>query len=129
MKEETDAKEILEQLAKGAKFDKLAKDKSMDTQSGKSGGDLGWVNQGMVVPEFFNAVMAMQKGAVSAAPVKSNFGWHIIKVEDTRPLKVPAFDEFMSDQRARANIYRKMQDDKIGGLVKELKGKAKITVN
>ncbi len=129
VKEETDAKDILAQLAKGAKFDKLAKDKSMDTQSGKSGGDLGWINQGMVVPEFFSAVMAMQKGAVSAAPVKSDFGWHIIKVEDTRPLKVPAFDEFMSDQRARANIYRKMQDDKIGGLVKELKGKAKITVN
>lgn len=129
VKDEAEAKDILAQLGKGAKFDKLAKDKSMDTQSGKNGGELGWVNQGMVVPEFFNAVMAMKKGAVSTEPVKSDFGWHIIKVEDTRPLKIPTFEQFMSDQRARANIYRKMQDDRIGNLVKDLKGKAKITVD
>ncbi|BAV33347.1 peptidyl-prolyl cis-trans isomerase [Sulfuricaulis limicola] len=129
VKDEAEAKDILAQIEKGAKFDKLAKDKSVDTQSGKNGGELGWINQGMVVPEFFNAVMAMKKGAVSAAPVKSDFGWHIIKVEDTRPLKIPAFEEFMADQRARANIQRKMQDDRIGNLVKDLKGKAKITVN
>ncbi|MEW6331529.1 MAG: peptidylprolyl isomerase [Pseudomonadota bacterium] len=129
VKEEAEAKDMLAQLEKGAKFDKLAKDKSIDTQSGKNGGELGWINQGMVVPEFFNAVMAMKKGTVSAAPVKSDFGWHLIKVEDTRPLKIPSFEEFMTDQRARANIHRKMQDDRIGGLVKELKDKAKITVN
>ncbi len=129
VKEEADAKDILAQLGKGAKFDKLAKDKSIDTQSGKNGGELGWVNQGMVVPEFFNAVMAMKKGSISSAPVKSDFGWHIIKVEDTRPLKVPTFEQFMSDQRARANLYRKMQDDRINNLVKDLKDKAKITVN
>ena len=129
VKEEAEAKDVLAQLGKGAKFDKLAKDKSVDTQSGKNGGELGWINQGMVVPEFFNAVMAMKKGTVSTAPVKSDFGWHIIKVEDTRPLKIPTFEQFISDQRARANIQRKMQDDKIGNLVKELKDKAKITVN
>lgn len=129
VKEEAEARDILTQLEKGAKFDKLARDKSIDAQSGQSGGELGWVNQGMVVPEFFNAVMAMKKGAVSAEPVKSDFGWHIIKVEDTRALKIPAFEEFMSDQRARANIHRKMQDDRIGNLVKDLKDKAKITVN
>lgn len=129
VKDEAEAKDILAQLGKGAKFDKLAKDKSIDTQSGKNGGDLGWVNQGMVVPEFFNAVMAMKKGAVSTEPVKSDFGWHIIMVEDTRPLKVPTFEQFMSDQRARANIYRKMQDEKVGNLVKDLKDKAKITVD
>ena len=129
VKEEAEARDILAQLGKGAKFDKLARDKSVDTQSGKNGGELGWINQGMVVPEFFNAVMAMKKGAVSAEPVKSDFGWHIIKVEDTRPLKIPTFEQFMSDQRARANLYRKMQDDKVGNLVKDLKDKAKITVN
>ncbi|OGI51679.1 MAG: hypothetical protein A3A87_00390 [Candidatus Muproteobacteria bacterium RIFCSPLOWO2_01_FULL_60_18] len=129
VKEEAEAREILAQLGKGVKFDKLAKDKSVDIQSGKAGGELGWINQGMVVPEFFNAVMAMKKGAVSAEPVKSDFGWHIIKVEDTRPLKIPTFEQFMSDQRARANLYRKMQDDKVGNLVKDLKDKAKITVN
>jgi len=83
----------------------------------------------MVVPEFFSALVKMNKGAVSAEPVKSDFGWHIIKVEDTRPLKIPTFEQFMADQHARANIYRKMQDDKIGNLLKDIKGKAKITVN
>jgi peptidyl-prolyl cis-trans isomerase C len=129
VKEESEAKNILAQLQKGASFEKLAKEKSIDTQSGKTGGELGWVNQGMVVPEFFNAVMPMKKGTVSAAPVKSDFGWHIIKVEDTRPLKIPTYEEFMADQRARANIYHKMQDEKIGILLKDLRTKAKITTD
>jgi len=129
VKEESEAKDILAQLQKGASFEKLAKEKSIDTQSGKSGGELGWVNQGMVVPEFFNAVMPLKKGTVSAAPVKSDFGWHIIKVEDTRALKIPTYEQFMADQRARANIYRKMQDEKIGILLKDLRTKAKITTN
>ena len=129
VKEESDAKNIIAQLQKGAKFNKLATEKSIDRQSGKSGGEVGWINQGMVVPEFFNALMKMNKGTVTAEPVKSDFGWHIIKVEDTRPLKIPTFEQFMADQHARANIYRKMQDDKIGNLLKDIKGKAKITVN
>lgn len=129
VKEESEAKDIIAQLQKGGKFNKLATEKSIDTQSGKNGGDLGWINQGMVVPEFFSALMKMNKGVVSTEPVKSDFGWHIIKVEDTRPLKIPTFEQFMTDQHARANIYRKMQDDKIGSLLKDIKGKAKITVN
>ena len=129
VKEESEAKGILAQLQKGTSFEKLAKEKSIDTQSGKAGGELGWVNQGMVVPEFFNAVMPMKKGSVSAAPVKSDFGWHLIKVEDTRALKIPTYEQFIADQRARANIYRKMQDEKIGTLLKDLRTKAKITTD
>lgn len=129
VKEESQARDIIAQLQKGGKFNKLATEKSVDTQSGKNGGELGWINQGMVVPEFFNALMKMNKGTVSSEPVKSDFGWHIIKVEDTRPLKIPTFEQFMADQHARANIYRKMQDDRINNLLKDIKGKAKITVN
>jgi peptidyl-prolyl cis-trans isomerase C len=129
VKEESEAKDIIAQLQKGGKFNKLAAEKSIDKQSGKNGGELGWINQGTVVPEFFNALMKMNKGVVSIEPVKTDFGWHIIKVEGTRPLKIPSFEQFMADQHARANIYRKMQDDKIGNLLKDIKGKAKITVN
>ena len=129
VKNESEAKDITAQLQKGVNFAKLAKEKSIDTQSSKTGGEIGWVNQGMVVPEFFNAVMKMKKGAISTEPVKTDFGWHIIQVEDTRPLKIPTFEQFMADQRARANIYRRMQDDKTGVLVKGLRDKAKITVN
>ena len=129
VKDEAEAKDIITLLQKGANFDKLAKEKSIDTQSGKAGGELGWINQGMVVPDFFNAVMKLKKGAITTEPVKTDFGWHIIKVEDTRPLKIPTFEQFMADQHSRANIYRKMQDERIGALVKELRDKAKITVN
>jgi len=129
VKDEAEAKDIITLLQKGASFEKLAKEKSIDTQSGKAGGELGWINQGMVVPDFFNALIKMKKGAISTEPVKSGFGWHIIKVEDTRPLKIPTFEQFMADQNSRANIYRKMQDERVGSLVKELRDKAKITVN
>ncbi len=128
VKDENEAKEISAQLKKGGNFAKLAKEKSMDTQSGKNGGELGWINQGMVVPDFFNAVMKLKKGATSE-PVKSDFGWHIIKIDDERPLKIPNFEQFMTDQNARAKIYRKMQEDKIQALLADLKSKAKITVN
>jgi peptidyl-prolyl cis-trans isomerase C len=126
---EDEAKSIINQIKGGANFAGLAKSKSIDTQSGKNGGSLDWVNQGMVVPEFFQDVIALKKGSVSAAPTKSDYGWHIIKVEDSRPLKLPSFDEFMGDKRARANLYRKMQDEKLEALVKDLRAKAKITVN
>jgi len=130
VKDETAAKDIIAQLHKGVNFEKLAKEKSTDSQSAKVGGELGWINQGMPLPPaFFNAVMMMKKGDISSEPVKTDFGWHIIKVEDTRPLKIPTFEQFMANQDARANLYRRMQNDKVGDLVKELRAKAKITIN
>ncbi|MHB8623031.1 MAG: peptidylprolyl isomerase [Sulfuricaulis sp.] len=127
--DQAEAKDIIAQLQKGANFAKLAKEKSIDTQSSKSGGEIGWINQGTVVPDFFNAVIKMKKGSITTEPVKTDFGWHIIQVEDTRPLKIPTFEQFMANQGARANIYRKMQDEKVNGLVEELRAKAKIAIN
>ena len=103
-----------------ANFSALAKDKSIDVRSGKEGGDLGWFNQGAMVPEFFAAVMGMKKGEVSKEPVKTEFGWHIIKLEDTRPLKVPQFEQ------VKANVRQLVQQEKIDAMVKDLKAKAKI---
>lgn len=129
VKNEDEAKEITNQLKAKSDFAKLAKQKSIDVQSGKNGGQLGWVNQGAVVPEFFDAVTRLKKGETSPAPVKSDFGWHVIKVEDTRPAKIPSFEQFMADKQTRANLHRKMQDEKIEKLVKDLRANAKITVN
>jgi len=128
VKEEAEAKDILSRLGKGTKFEKLAKEKSIDTHSAKNGGQLDWINQGMVVPEFFTAVTALKKGMVSSAPVKTDFGWHIIKVEDTRPLEIPSFEQIASDQRARSTLTRKLQEDRMNSLIKNLREKAKITV-
>ena len=125
---EDEGKRIIKRLRRGAGFAALAKQKSADVQSGKKGGNLGWINQGMVVPEFFNAVVIMKKGGISKTPVKSEFGWHIIKVDNKRPLKIPTFEQFMADRDARANLQRRMRDERISALIRELKKKAKITV-
>jgi peptidyl-prolyl cis-trans isomerase C len=131
LKNEDEAKEIIQQLKGGkANFANLAKQKSIDMQSGKRGGDLGdWVNQGDVVPEFFAGMASLQKGATSATPVKSDFGYHVIKVEDTRPAKIPTFDEFMANRETKANFHRKLQDEKVEQIVKDLRANAKISVN
>lgn len=129
VKTEDEAKGIIEQLKKGGNFAALAKAKSLDVQTGKKGGALDWINQGMVVPEFFEGVTALKKGQVSAAPVKTDYGFHVIKVDDVRPLKIPNFEEFVADKRARANLFRKIQDERVEALAKELKAKAKVSYN
>ncbi len=129
VKSQDEAIAIIGLLKKGGNFAALAKGKSLDVQTGKNGGDLGWVNQGMVVPEFFEGVTALKKGQNSAAPVKSDFGFHVIKVEDSRPLKIPNYEEFINDKRARANLHRKIQDERVEALAKDLKAKAKISYN
>jgi len=128
-KDEEEAREIIGELkSKKADFAKLAKQKSIDVQSGNRGGSLGWINQGMVVPEFFQGVTRLEKGAVSPEPVQSEFGWHVIRVDDTRPAKIPTFEEFMADPQTRSNFQRKLQDERIERIVKDLRANAKIEI-
>jgi len=89
---EDEAKKLAEQVKKGGDFEKLAKDKSTDKGSGANGGELGWFTKERMVPEFAEAAFKMKKGDISA-PIKTEFGWHIIKVEDRRPVQVASFDE------------------------------------
>lgn len=89
---EEEAKKILDAIKKDADFDKMAKEKSTDTASGANGGDLGWFTKERMVPEFAEAAFKMKKGEISG-PVKTAFGWHVIKLDDRRPVKVPSFDE------------------------------------
>ena len=98
---EDDAKKIAEQLKKGGDFDKIAKEKSTDKGSGANGGDLGWFTKDKMVPEFADAAFKLKKGETSS-PVKSSFGWHIIKVEDRRPVAITKFDEMKESLRAEA---------------------------
>lgn len=125
---EAEAKEIIAQLQGGANFAKLAKAKSIDKETGGKGGDLGtWINQGMMVPEFFSGLNKLQKGEISAVPTKSEFGWHVIKVDNTRPLELPDHAQFMANPQARADLERKMRDELVNNFVKDLKDKATIT--
>lgn len=126
---EAEAKEAIAQLQAGADFTKLAKAKSIDKESGGNGGDLGmWIKQGMVAPDFFSGLIDLKKGETSAAPVKSDFGWHVIKVDNTRPLELPDRAQFMANAQARADLERKMRDELVNNLVQDLKDKATITI-
>lgn len=86
------AKSIIAQLRKGAKFEDLAKAQSLDS-SKSSGGDLGWFNASGMVKPFADAVAALKKGEVTATPVKTEYGWHVIRLDDTRDTPVPPLDQ------------------------------------
>lgn len=88
---EAEAQDLASQLAGGANFAALAQEHSLDP-SGQSGGDLGWFGKGVMVQDFFDAVAALEVGAVSA-PVQTQFGWHLIKLEETRTSERPTLDE------------------------------------
>ena len=117
---EDDAKAIIASLKRGETFEKLAKEKSKDTGSKDNGGDLDWAPAGRYVPEFAAAIKAQAKGQLSETPVKSPFGYHVIRVDDSRPMKVPSFDEVKDKFRQQA------QQEQVARLVQELRGKAKI---
>jgi peptidyl-prolyl cis-trans isomerase C len=125
VEDENQARDIVAQLKRGANFAQLARQKSIDKESGKNGGDLGWVRQDMVVPEFFAAVTALKKGANSETPAKSEYGFHIVRLHDSRPLQVPTVDQLMANPRAKEDMVRRLRDERIQALVKELRDKAK----
>ncbi|MCI5038389.1 MAG: peptidylprolyl isomerase [Donghicola eburneus] len=89
---EDEAKAIIEEINGGADFEEVAKEKSTGP-SGPNGGSLGWFGAGMMVPEFEAAVMDLEAGAISAEPVQTQFGWHVIKLNETREKEAPSLDE------------------------------------
>lgn len=113
------AKDMMDRLSKGADFTELAKAHSTGP-SGPNGGELGWFGEGMMVAEFENAVKAMEVGAVSA-PVQTQFGWHVIKLNDTRPVKAPEFES------VQAELAADMQREVVENRIAELQKSATIT--
>jgi peptidyl-prolyl cis-trans isomerase C len=116
---EDQAKAIITKLKGGAKFEELAK-QSKDPGSAANGGDLDWVDPAKMVPEFSKAMIALQKGAITEAPVKSQFGYHVIKLEDVRPVKFPTLEQ------AKPQVTEAVQQKKIQAFRENLMKKAKI---
>lgn len=112
---EKEAKEAKSKLDAGKSFEDVARELSKDAGSAKQGGDLGYFTRDKMVPEFASAAFSLKKGEVSG-PVKSPFGFHIIKVADVRKKAVPSFAE--SKEAIRAALQEKKLNDYIGGLVK-----------
>ncbi|MDT9001516.1 peptidylprolyl isomerase [Paucibacter sp. APW11] len=119
VEKEEDAKALIKQINGGAKFEDLASKNSKDPGSAANGGDLDWANPAGFVPEFSKAMIALKKGEFTQEPVKSQFGYHIIKLEDTRDAQFPAFDD------VKAQIKQNLEKQKVGEFQKELKTKAK----
>jgi peptidyl-prolyl cis-trans isomerase C len=117
---EADAEDAIKQIKGGADFAKLAEEKSKDTGSAKNGGDLGYFTHDVMVKSFADAAFAMNVGDISDKPVKSDFGWHVIKVEDKRKSSPPPLSE-VHDQIAN-QLGQEMTND----LVKSLEAKAKV---
>ncbi len=120
VEKETDAKTIIASLKKGGKFEDIAKKQSKDTGSGAKGGDLDWANPNSYVPEFSAALLKLNKGQLTQEPVKTQFGFHIIRVDDVRDVKLPAFEE------VKPQISQQMQQEKLGAFQQNLRSKAKI---
>ena len=117
---EEQAKAILASLKKGAKFEDLAKKQSKDPGSGANGGDLDWSAPGNYVKEFSDAMVALKKGQVSEAPVKSQFGWHIIRLDDVREAQLPSL------QDVKPQIAQQLQQQRLANFQQDLRGKAKV---
>lgn len=116
-KEEAEA--IIKQLQAGADFATLAKEKSTDGSSAE-GGDLGYFTQGAMVEPFWDAAAALKPGEISTTPVETQFGWHVIQVEDRRPVQAPPYDS------VRDQLYAQLSRQVISDHLQQLRSKAKV---
>ena len=123
VKDEATAKDVIAQLNKGANFAALAKKDSMDPGSAQNGGELGdWFSASTMVPEFGQALAKLKKGEYTKEPVKTQYGWHVIQLEDVRDQAPPGMDQ-MREQLAN-DMQRKTVDD----YIKQLNASAKVTI-
>lgn len=117
---EDEAKAIIAAIKKGAKFSDLAKKQSKDPGSAARGGDLDWANASTYVPEFTEALVKLQKGQMTQVPVKSQFGWHVIRLDDVRDAQLPKLDD------VKPQIAQQLQQQKLAKFQEDLRAKAKV---
>ena len=120
VEKEADAKAIIAQLKKGGKFEDIAKKSSKDPGSGANGGDLDWANAGSYVKEFSEAMVALAKGKMTETPVKTQFGYHIIRLDDVRESQLPKFDD------VKPQIAQQLTQQKLAKFQEDLRAKARI---
>ncbi len=120
VEKEADAKAIIASIKKGGKFEDLAKKQSKDPGSGANGGDLDWANPSSYVAEFTEAMLKLNKGQMTDTPVKTQFGFHIIRVDDIRTAQLPAFEEL------KPQIAQQLEQQRLGAYQQGLREKAKV---
>lgn len=122
LKTEDEAKAVIEALRNGGDFMELAKERSTGP-SGPNGGDLGWFQATSMVPPFAEAIKGMNKSDVSVTPVQTQFGWHVIKLEDTRDLPKPGFDS------VKEQLQQSLLREAINSYIKEIREASEIVIN
>jgi peptidyl-prolyl cis-trans isomerase C len=120
VEKEDEAKAIIASLKKGGKFEEIAKKQSKDPGSGANGGDLDWAAAASYVPEFAQAMVKLNKGQMTDVPVKSQFGYHVIRVDDVREAQLPKFDD------VKPQIAQQLQQQKLAQFQEGLRKNAKV---
>jgi peptidyl-prolyl cis-trans isomerase C len=120
VKTEAEARAIIVSLKKGRPFERLAREKSLDTGSKANGGDLGWNDPESFVPEFSQAMVKLGQGQVTQQPVKTQFGWHVIKLDGVRTEEAPSLDSL------RPQLEQRLMGQRIDKYITDLKAKASI---
>jgi peptidyl-prolyl cis-trans isomerase C len=120
VEKEEQALAILASLKKGGKFEEIAKKQSKDTGSGARGGDLDWANADSYVKEFSDAMAALKKGQTTDKPVKSQFGWHVIRLDDVRDAQIPKLEE------VKQEIAQQLQQQKMADFQTQVRAKYKV---
>jgi peptidyl-prolyl cis-trans isomerase C len=126
VEKEADAKALITQIKGGANFEEIAKSKSKDPGSAPNGGDLGYVSDNALVPEFSKAMVQLKNGQITDKPVKSQFGWHIIKMVDVRDVKPPSMDEIKDQLKQMIMSDQNWQKAKFSEMMQKFRAKAKI---
>jgi peptidyl-prolyl cis-trans isomerase C len=119
VEKEDEAKALIAQIKGGASFEELAKKNSKDPGSGANGGDLDFAAAGSYVPEFSQAMVKLKKGEMTQEPVKTQFGYHIIRLDDTREAQFPPFDD------VKGQLKQRMEQQKLGAYRDEVRSRAK----
>lgn len=120
VEKEADAKAIIANLKKGAKFEDIAKKQSKDPGSGANGGDLDWANPSSYVAEFTEGMLKLNKGQTSETPIKTQFGYHVIRVDDIRTAQLPGFAEL------KPQIAQQLEQQRLAAFQQGMTEKAKV---
>jgi peptidyl-prolyl cis-trans isomerase C len=116
---EADARNVLQEIQRGGNFEEVARRRSTDPAA-RNGGDLGFFRRADMVPEFANAAFALQAGQVSPAPVRTQFGWHIIRVEERRTSRGPSFED------SRDALRQQMIEEEVNAAIQRVRAAARI---
>lgn len=126
VEKEAEARAIIAKLKAGGSFEDLATKSSKDSGSAAKGGELPWLPPDSLVPEFADAVSKMQKGSITQTPVKTQYGYHVIRLDDVRDRKIEPYEEVKDRVAQIVSQDRKWQDARVQAMLADLKAKAKI---